>query len=90
MAAAPPPEPEPAPPLVMESLLLSVAHFWSRKERHFRQDEIISALKELMELLKTPMPKPRQQSVGRTATDAQATDCAGTYCAGPSLNLLCR
>ena len=44
-------------PKVLESLLLSVAHHWSLREtgdrqvelleRHFRQDEMISAQKEL-------------------------------------------
>ena len=44
-----------APPLVLESLPLSMAHFWRRKEtgrvveqleRHFRQEETHSAQKE--------------------------------------------
>ncbi len=67
MVESPPaPEPEPPPPLEKESLLLSVAHFWSRKEtgdrvvelleRHFRQDEMHTAQKELMEMLKRPEP----------------------------------
>ena len=69
---------------VMESLLLSVAHFWSRKEtadrviklieRHFRQDEMFSTLKDLMKMKK---PKERQQSAGRTACKAQALDVHG-------------
>jgi hypothetical protein len=68
----------------MESLLLSVALYWSRKdpgdkviellERHFRQDEMVAAQKGLAELLGEPKPPERQQSVGRTATKAQAKD----------------
>ena len=77
--------PAPAdPPLVLECLLLSVAHYWSRKEtadrvidlleRHFRHDEMYAALKELAEMLKKAPPPKRQGSNTRTATRAQAVD----------------
>ena len=64
----------------MESLLLSVGHYWSGREtadrqvdlfeRHFRQDEMLAALKELAEQAKLPAPKQRQGGSNRTATKA--------------------
>ena len=66
-------------PLVMESLVMSVAHHWARREtvdrqvdllsRHFCQDEMLAALKDLMVLVKQPPPKQRHPSA-RTATKA--------------------
>ena len=83
----------PDPPLVLESLLLSVAHYWSRKEtadrvvelleRSFRQDEMFGAQKELAEMMKRPTPPKRQGSSGslaRSATKAQAQDVLGPWC----------
>ena len=72
------------PPKVMESLLLSMGHYWSGRdtndrqvdllERHFRQDEMLAALKELAEKAGLPAPKQRQGGNNRTATKAQAED----------------
>ena len=42
--------------------------------RHFRQDEMLAALKDLMKLVKQPPPKQRNPSAARTATKAQAED----------------
>ena len=68
----------------MESLLLSVGHYWSGREtadrqgdlfeRHFRQDEMLAALKELAGQAKLPAQKQRQGGSNRTATKAQAED----------------
>ena len=68
----------------IESLLLSVGHFWSLREtadwqvdlleRHFRQDEMLAALKELAELTGLPKPKKRNPGAARSATKAQAED----------------
>ena len=81
----------PDPPLVLESMLLSVAHYWSRKEtadrvvelleRSFRQDEMFAAQKELAEMMKRPTPPKRQGSSGslaRSATKAQAQNVIDT------------
>jgi hypothetical protein len=78
----------PDPPLVLESLLLSVAHYWSRREppdrvvelleRHFRQDEMLAALRELAELLKRTAPHRRLPTAARTATKGQAQDVFDT------------
>ena len=75
---------EEAEPKVMESLLLSVAHFWSIREtagrqvdlmeRHFRQDEMLAALRQLSDLVGLPAPKQRNPGATRTATKAQAED----------------
>ena len=85
-------EEDPAPTAVpvMESLLLSVAIYWSRKEtadrvvelleRHFRQDEMYAAHKDLMEVMKRNKPSNRQQGAGRTAAKAQAMDLHGAIC----------
>ena len=72
---------------VMESLLLSVATYWSRKEtadrvvelleRHFRQDEMYAAHKDLMDVMKRNKPSNKQQGAGRTAAKAQAMDLHG-------------
>ena len=71
-------------PKVTESLLLSVSHFWSVREtanrqvemieRHFRQDEMLAALRELATLVGLPAPKQRQSGASRAATWAQAED----------------
>ena len=71
-------------PKVMESLLLSVSHFRSVREtanrqvelieRHFRQDEMLAALRDLATLVGLPAPKQRQAGASRTATWAQAED----------------
>ena len=77
-------EEETEAPRPLESLLLSVAHFWSLREtanrqvdlleRHFRQDEMLAALRELNELVGLPAPKKRNPGGVRTATKAQAED----------------
>ena len=77
-------EEETEPPRPLESLLLSVAHFWALREtanrqvdlleRHFRQDEMLAALRELSELVGLPAPKKRNPGGMRTATKAQAED----------------
>jgi len=74
--------PPPAP--VMESLVMSVAHHWHMREtaarqvelleRHFRQDEMLAALKELEQLVKIAKVQPRRSGTGRTASKAQAED----------------
>ena len=73
------------PAVIVESLLLSAAHYWSTREtmeqqvelveRHFRQDEMYHALSEL-KTVKPDMPAlvKRQQTVGKTATRSQAED----------------
>ena len=81
----------PDPPLVLESLLLSVAHYWSRKEtadrvvelleRSFRQDEMLGAQKELAEMMKRPTPPKRQGSSGSLARSATRT-CSDPGAAG--------
>ena len=75
---------EEQPLKMMESLLLSVSHYWSVREtanrqvelieRHFRQDEMLAALRELCTLVGLPAPKQRQAGASRTATWAQAED----------------
>jgi hypothetical protein len=76
-------------PKVLESLLLSVAHHWSLREtgdrqvelleRHFRQDEMISAQKELAVLLGKPEKSvPRRNPGTGKATKAQALDVVET------------
>ena len=78
-------------PKVMESLLLSVGHHWSRRNTvnrqvellstHFRQDEMYAALKELMELVELSVPAivKRQPTSARTATTAQAEDVVNIF-----------
>ena len=71
-------ENEEQPLNIMESLLLSVSHYWSVREtanrqvelieRHFRQDEMLAALRELATLVGLPAPKQRQAGGSRTAT----------------------
>ena len=74
---------------VMESLLLSVAHHWSLRETvdrqvellelHFRQDEMVSAQKELAVLLGKPAKSvPRRNPGTGRATRAQAQDVVET------------
>ena len=74
---------------VLESLLLSVAHHWSLREtvdrqvelleRHFRQDEMVSAQKELAVLLGKPEKSvPRRNPGTGRATRAQAQDVVET------------
>jgi hypothetical protein len=74
---------------VLESLLLSVAHHWSLREtvdrqvelleRHFRQDEMLSAQKELAVLLGKPEKSvPRRNPGTGKATRAQAQDVVET------------
>ena len=77
------------PAVIVESLLLSAAHYWSTREtmerqvelleRHFRQDEMYHALSEL-KIVKPEMPAlvKRQQAVGKTATRVQAEDVVKT------------
>ena len=76
-------------PKVMESLLLSVGHHWSRREtvnqqielleRNFSQSEMLANLKELMELVGLPPPVKRQPTAARTATKAQAEDVVNAF-----------
>ena len=77
-------------PSEVESLLLSVAHHWSLREtadrqvelveRHFRQDEMLSSLKRLAEVVGPTCPKvtPRQGGANKTATRLQAEDVVTT------------
>ena len=68
---------------VLESLLLSVAHHWSLREtvdrqvelleRHFRQDEMVSAQKELAVLL----GKPEKSVPRRNPGTGRATRAIG-------------
>ena len=80
---------EETPPVkAMESVLLSVGHFWSLREttdrqvdlieRHFHQDEMLAALRELAELTGLPPPKKRNPGAARSATKAQAEDVVAT------------
>ena len=74
----------------MESLLLSVAHHWSLREtadrqvelveRHFRQDEMLSSMRKLAEVVGPTCPKvnPRRGGSGKTATRSQAEDLVNT------------
>jgi hypothetical protein len=72
------------PATILESLVLSVAHYWSCREtwvrqvelldRHFRQDEMLHALVDLCMMRMLPPPTKRQQTVGKTATRSQAED----------------
>ena len=81
-------EEETPPVKAIESLLLSVGHFWSLREaadrqvdlleRHFRQDEMLAALMELAELTGLPKPKKRNPGGARSATKAQAEDVVAT------------
>ena len=74
--------PPPAP--MMESLVLSVAHHWHLREtaarqvelieRHFRQDEMLGALRELETLVKINKVQKRQGGAGKSASRAQAED----------------
>merc|ERR1719319_2072402 len=74
--------PPPAP--VMESLVMSVAHHWHLREtaarqvelleRHFRQDEMLAALKKLETLVTVPKVQERRAGTGRSASKAQAED----------------
>ena len=69
---------------ILESLVLSVAHYWSCREtwdrqvelldRNFRQDEMLHALTDLCRMKMLEKPKKRQQTVGKTATRNQAED----------------
>ena len=78
------PDEENDEPKVMESLLLSMGHYWSGREtndrqvdlleRNFCQDEMLAALKELAKKTDLPVPKQRQGGNNRTATKAQAED----------------
>jgi hypothetical protein len=84
--------PPPVPPdQVLESLVLSVAHHWSLREtadrqvelleRHFRQDEMFAAQKELAVLMGQPEKSVtrRKPGLGKvTATRAQAQDVVET------------
>ena len=73
-------------PRVVESLLLSVAHHWSRREtfarqfelleRHFSQDQMLSALFKLYELSLIAKPMKRSGGAAKTATRGQAEDVA--------------
>ena len=75
---------EEAPPVVLESMVLAVAHHWSRKEtkdrqvelleRHFRQDEVYSAHEAMNKLVKKKKPSKRYGGGAKTATRAQAED----------------
>ena len=72
------------PSTILESLLLSVAHYWSYREsrnrqvelleRHFQQDEMLHALIELRLMKMLPPPVKRQHTASKTATKAQAED----------------
>jgi hypothetical protein len=73
----------------MESLLLSVAHYWSLREtldrqvelleRHFRQEEMRAAQMELAALLgMTGRISMRGAAAGRSATKGQAQDVVAT------------
>ena len=72
-------------PRLVESLLLSVAHHWSRREtlarqlelleRHFSQEQIKSAMWKLYNAVGImEKPKNRNGSASRTATNMQAED----------------
>ena len=71
-------------PIVVESLLLSVAHHWSRREtfgrqtelleRHFTQEQMYSALEELHKLAELPKTGKRKGGAAKTATLLQAED----------------
>ncbi len=73
---------------VLESLLLSVAHYWSYREtrdrqvelldRHFRQDEMFHALLDLRVCKLLTPPIKRQHTANKTATKAQAEDVVDT------------
>ena len=73
-------------PMVVESLLLSVAHHWSRREtlarqfelleRHFSQDQMLSALWKLHELSLIAKPSKRSGGAAKSATRGQAEDVA--------------
>ena len=74
----------PPPTPVIESLVLAVAHHWSLREtaarqvelleRHFRQDEMLAALRELETKVKIAKVVPRRAGVGRSSSRAQAED----------------
>ena len=74
--------PPPAP--MMESLLMSLAHHWHLREtaarqvelieRHFRQEEMLVALRELETMGKIPKVQPRRSGPNRSASKAQAED----------------
>ena len=86
-----PPDQPPREPKILESLLLSVAHHWSLREtgdrqvelleRHFRQEEMVYALRELAVLMgQTERPPLRNPGAGKkmTAPKAQAMDMVNT------------
>ena len=75
---------EEQPPKVMESLLLSVSHFWSVREtanrqvelieQHFRQDKMLAAWRELATLVAAlPPSRGRQEPQGRPPGPRQRT-----------------
>ena len=78
-----PPAPPAQPPWI-ESLVLSVAHHWHLREtaarqvelieRHFRQDEMLAALRELETVANTGRVQKRQGGAGKSASWAQAMD----------------
>ena len=73
-------------PTVVESLLLSVAHHWSRREsfgrqvelleRHFSQEQMFFALEKLFDLGDLPKTGKRKGGAAKTATMLQAEDVA--------------
>ena len=77
-------EVEEPPPKQLESMVLAVAHHWSRREtkdrqvelieRHFRKDEMFNALLALNKLVGRKGPQNRQATSARTAAKAQAED----------------
>ena len=81
-----PEEVDTGPPqaIMMESLVMSVAHHWHLREtaarqaelieRHFRQDEMLAALRELETLVTMTKVQKRQAGAGRSASRAQAED----------------
>ena len=85
----------------VESLLLSVAHHWSRREtharqtelleRHFSQEQMVTALLKLHKLGDLqPAPKHRQGGGVKTATLAQAEDVLGAITSLGNLDKLPR
>ena len=77
-------EVEEPPPKQIESMVLAVAHHWSRREtkdrqvelieRHFRKDEMFNALMALNKLVGRKGPQNRQATSARSAAKAQAED----------------
>ena len=82
---------QPGAPVVIESLLLAVAHHWSRREtearqielleRHFSQDQLKDAIQKLHDGVGNIVegPKNRQGNVSKTATRKQAEDLTGAF-----------